>query len=414
MQTSLDPAIKNTQTGQDAEAILRKCVHCGFCNATCPTYQLSGDELDGPRGRIYLIKQVLEGNKVTRKTQVHLDRCLTCLACETTCPSGVSYHRLLDIGRNLVENKVQRPVSERVQRYLLRKILPYKNRFNSLMQLGRIASPVLPVKIRKSIAVQSQFTKVNHLIRSAPQQNRKMLLLEGCVQPVLTPNINAAATNVFNRLGISLIKAQSAGCCGAISLHLSAPQEARVFMRRNIDAWWPYVEKGIEAIVITASGCGSIVKEYGEFLAGDKEYAEKAQRISALTKDICEILVEEDLTEFFNNGKYKRIAFHSPCSLQHGQKLIGVVEEILQKLGYSLTHIPDAHLCCGSAGTYSILQEEWSQQLLANKIAAIESDQPDVIATMNIGCQTHIASGTKKNVLHVVELLEQNYVNKNG
>ncbi len=406
MQTSIDKLIKLTQPGQEADAILRKCVHCGFCNATCPTYQLLGDELDGPRGRIYLIKQALEGNAVTRKTQTHLDRCLNCLACETTCPSGVEYHRLLDIGRNWVDQHVQRSAYDNVRRKLLRGILPYKRRFHFLLSLGQMMSFILPDAVKRAIPARQ--------IRSPwpdKQHQRKMLVLDGCVQPSLAPNINTATARVLAALGISLVKADKAGCCGAVSWHLSAPEEARVFMRQNIDAWWPFIEAGIEAIVMTASGCGSVVKEYGAYLADDKNYAQKARRVSELTKDISEILVNEDLS-FFNNtikniGKPQRVAFHAPCTLQHGQKITGVVETILQQAGYELTHVPDAHLCCGSAGTYSILQKDLSQQLLINKLKSLENDHPDVIVTMNIGCLNHLASGANTKVLHVVELLEK-------
>ncbi len=420
MQTSIDIRIKDTNSGKEASNILRKCVHCGFCNATCPTYQLLGDELDGPRGRIYLIKQALEGNRVTRKTQTHLDRCLTCRACETTCPSGVDYHRLLDIGRDWVEQRVKRPGYERLIRKLLRSILPYKNRFDLLLKIARITRPLLPANMKQAVSGGTRSGSVNQQTNqyTGPstdnrQFNRKMLLLDGCVQASLAPNINNAAVRLFASLGIESVKADKAGCCGAISWHLSALQEAQAFMRRNIDAWWPYIENGVEAIVMTASGCGALVTEYGDILANDKKYAEKARRVSELTKDISEILVNEDLSAFklsVSSGKcrHKRVAYHAPCSLQHGQKITGVVEQILEPLGYELTQIANAHSCCGSAGTYSILQGKLSQQLLAEKIECLEADRPDVIATMNIGCQMHIASQSNKEVLHVVELLVKN------
>ena len=402
MQTSIDNTIKLTQSGQEADAILRKCVHCGFCNATCPTYQLLGDELDGPRGRIYLIKQALEGNEVSRKTQTHLDRCLNCLACETTCPSGVEYHHLLDIGRNFIEQRVQRSGYDNVRRKLLRRILPYNRRFSFLLSLGKLMSFVLPDAVKRIIPAGQ-----TRLSWPDKQHQRKMLVLDGCVQPSLAPNINTATARVLSALGISLVNIDKAGCCGAVSWHLSAPEEAKVFMRQNIDAWWPSIEEGVEAIVMTASGCGSVVKEYGAYLADDKNYAQKARRVSELTKDISEILGNEDLSLFNNTGKSQRVAFHAPCTLQHGQKITGVVETILQQAGYELTHVADAHLCCGSAGTYSILQKDLSQQLLANKLKSLENDNPDVIVTMNIGCLNHIASGANARVLHLVELLEK-------
>ena len=402
MQTSIDNTIKLTQSGQEADAILRKCVHCGFCNATCPTYQLLGDELDGPRGRIYLIKQALEGNEVSRKTQTHLDRCLNCLACETTCPSGVEYHHLLDIGRNFIEQRVQRSGYDNVRRKLLRRILPYNRRFSFLLSLGKLMSFVLPDAVKRIIPAGQ-----TRLSWPDKQHQRKMLVLDGCVQPSLAPNINTATARVLSALGISLVNIDKAGCCGAVSWHLSAPEEAKVFMRQNIDAWWPSIEEGVEAIVMTASGCGSVVKEYGAYLADDKNYAQKARRVSELTKDISEILGNEDLSLFNNTGKSQRVAFHAPCTLQHGQKITGVVETILQQAGYELTHVADAHLCCGSAGTYSILQKDLSQQLLANKLKSLENDNPDVIVTMNIGCLNHLASASNARVLHVVELLDK-------
>jgi len=412
MQTLIDISIKNTNSGKLANEILRKCVHCGFCNATCPTYQLLGDELDGPRGRIYLIKQALEGNQVTRKTQIHLDRCLTCRACETTCPSGVDYHRLLDIGRDWVDQRVKRPVYERLIRKTLCSILPYANRFEYLLKIGRIFRPMLSAKMKRAIPIH-KITKDFTSSRAVNNQlKRKMLLLDGCVQPALAPDINIHATRLLATVGIELIKTDTAGCCGAINWHLSELQQAKHFMRRNIDAWWPHIEAGIEALVITASGCGSLVKEYGDILADDKKYSEKAKRVSGLTQDISEILVDEDLSALklsaTGDYKYKRIAYHAPCSLQHGQKVKGIVERILGPLGYELTQIENPHLCCGSAGTYSILQSKLSKQLLTDKIKSLEAGKPDVIVTMNIGCQMHIASRSNKQVLHVVELLAQN------
>ncbi len=403
MQTQLSDSIKNTPQGQEADSILRACVHCGFCTATCPTYQLLGDELDGPRGRIYLIKGMLEGETVSRKTQLHLDRCLTCRACETTCPSGVQYGRLVDIGRAVAEERVARPWRERVTRRLLRAVIPYSSRFAPLLRLGQVVRPLLPTAMRASIPSRQPST-----LWPAPRHTRKMMVLDGCAQPAIAPNINAAAARVLDRLGISLLRADRAVCCGAVSHHLNAHEEGMDFMRRNIDAWWPHVEAGAEAIVMTASGCGALVKEYGHILRHDPAYAEKAARVSTLTRDISEILLAEkdSLAKHFSNSKSQRLAFHSPCTLQHGQKLPGVVEDILQTCGYQLTPVPDAHLCCGSAGTYSILQKELSQQLLQNKLTALQSGAPAVITTANIGCLTHLQSRSDVPVRHWVELLD--------
>ena len=401
MQTQLTDAIKNTAYGQEADSILRTCVHCGFCNATCPTYQLLGDELDGPRGRIYLIKEMLEGNAVTRKTQVHLDRCLTCRACETTCPSGVQYGRLVDIGRVVAEQQVQRPWRERVMRKALRMLIPYPQRFTSLLRLGQWIRPLLPATLQRSLPLRQSASAW-----PASRHARRMLVLEGCVQPAIAPNINAAAARVLDRLEISLLRADNAGCCGAVSYHLNAHDEALDFMRRNIDAWWPHIQAGVEAIVITASGCGTLVKDYGHILRHDPAYAEKAARISALSRDLSEILAAENLSVLIPANQKQKIAFHSPCSLQHAQQLPGVVEKILTAAGFELTPVPDAHLCCGSAGTYAILQKDLSQQLLHNKLDALQSGAPAAIATANIGCLTHLQSQSRVPVRHWIEFMD--------
>jgi glycolate oxidase iron-sulfur subunit len=402
MQTRISAKYRDTAAGQEADAILRSCVHCGFCTATCPTYQLLGDELDGPRGRIYLIKQLLEGQAVSASTQVHLDRCLTCRACETTCPSGVRYGRLADIGRELVEHEVPRRPVQRLLRYLLRKVIAYPRRVAPLLFAAQALRPLLPAGLRGKVPARQRRTPW-------PQQPqaRRMLALAGCVQSVATPHTNAAAARVLNRLGIQLLKAPGAGCCGAVSHHLAAHQEGLDFMRRNIDAWWPFIEQGIEAILVTASGCGAVVKEYGQLLAQDPVYADKARRVSALARDVSEVLRDADLSGVGLRRQAQKVAFHSPCTLQHGQQLGGVVETVLSRAGFTLTAVPDAHLCCGSAGTYSILQPELSTRLLANKLAALEQDTPDVIATANIGCQMHLASKAGRPVRHWIELLDE-------
>ena len=400
MQTQLSDKYRDTPEGREADAILRACVHCGFCTATCPTYQLLGDELDGPRGRIYLIKQLLEGGAVSTRTQTHLDRCLTCRSCETTCPSGVRYGRLVDIGRELVEREVPRTPVESVQRYMLRKLIPYPRRVAPLLRIGQLVRPVLPASIRRKMPARERNTTWPR-----QQQARRMLVLAGCVQSVASPQTNAAAARVLNYLGIQLIAAAGAGCCGAVSHHLSAPAEGLEFMRRNIDAWWPHIEDGAEAIVVTASGCGAVVKDYGELLKHDTDYAEKARRVSELAKDIGEVLRDAPFSPGMFTPLPGKVAFQSPCTLQHAQRLNGVVESILRRAGFTLTEVADAHLCCGSAGTYSILQAELAQQLLKNKLSALEKDAPDVIATANIGCQMHLATQAQRPVRHWIELL---------
>ncbi|MDJ0806191.1 MAG: glycolate oxidase subunit GlcF [Gammaproteobacteria bacterium] len=403
MQTQISASFLQTPQGQEADRILRACVHCGFCTATCPTYQLLGDELDGPRGRIYLIKQLLEGHGVSTKTQRHLDRCLTCRACETTCPSGVQYARLADIGRELVERRVPRPRVAVLQRWALRKILPYPARIAPLLKLGQLLRPLLPAALARQVPQLQRQTRP----RANSKLSRQMLVLEGCVQSLATPATNGATSRVLEKLGVQLISAAGAGCCGAVSHHLSAPQEGLDFMRRNIDAWWPHLEAGAEAIVISASGCGSVVKEYGHLLKDDPVYAEKADRVAAMAKDLSEVLRNERLPWDRIRPGQKKIAFHSSCTLQHGQKLDGVVEGILRQAGFNLSPVADAHLCCGSAGTYSILQAELSQRLLSNKLLALQAGEPDLIATANVGCQLHLASRADRPVKHWIELLDE-------
>ena len=406
MQTLLSDDLRDTDQGREAEAILRSCVHCGFCNATCPTYQLLGDELDGPRGRIYLIKQMLEGWPVTALTRNHLDRCLTCRNCETTCPSGVQYGRLIDIGREVVERLSPRPLPERLLRSGLRQVLGSPVLFASLLKLGRGVRWALPSSLRHHLPPDAALGNSGTAPPSGPGSGRRMLVLEGCVQPALAPETNQAATRVLARLGIDLIAAPGAGCCGAIDQHLAAPEAARAAMRRNIDAWWPYLEAGAEAIVMTASGCGSLVKEYGHHLRDDPVYAAKAARVSALTRDLAEILAQEDLSGL-RRGPPRRIAFHPPCSLQHGQKIRGVIEAILGGLGHELLPVAESHLCCGSAGTYSLLQPDLAGQLRTRKLGHLQAGQPELIATANIGCQSHLAAASGVPVVHWITLLRE-------
>ncbi len=405
MQTRLGDDLRATPQGEEAAAILRACVHCGFCNATCPTYQLLGDELDGPRGRIYLIKQMLEGQPVTALTRGHLDRCLTCRNCETTCPSGVQYGRLIDIGREVVEQRAPRPLAERLLREGLARTLQTPWLFASLLQLGRGVRWALPARVREHLPAGRAYAAQRPV--DDTRATRRMLVLQGCVQPTLAPETNQAAAAVLGQLGIQLIAAREAGCCGAIDQHLAAPEAARAAMRRNIDAWWPHLETGrIEAIVMTASGCGSLVKEYGHHLRHDPAYAAKAARVSGLTRDLAEVLAGEDLGGL-RRGPPRRIAFHPPCSLQHGQQVRGVIEAILRGLGHELLPVAESHLCCGSAGTYSLLQPELAGQLRTRKLGNLEAGQPELIATANIGCQSHLAAASGVPVVHWVTLLEE-------
>jgi len=411
MQTELADFIKGTADGREADAILRKCVHCGFCTATCPTYQLLGDELDGPRGRIYLIKGMLEGAEVTTRTQVHLDRCLTCRACETTCPSGVQYGRLVDIGRKLAEARVPRPLPARLLRLALRVVLPRRALFGALLTLGRWLRPALPFALQSKVPAAVPAAGAWPAARHA----RRMLVLAGCVQPALAPDINAASARVLDRLGISLLEVPQAGCCGAVRFHLNAQEDGLADMRALIDAWWPHVENsGVEAIVMTASGCGVTVKEYGHLLAHDAAYAAKAEKISALTRDLSEIVAAEldrlePLLAAPSHGAPK-LALQLPCTLQHGQKLTGVIERILTAAGFELTPVADSHLCCGSAGTYSILQPELSVPLKVNKLAALHAGSPQVIVSANIGCLNHLQSGTALPMEHWIMALERRLV----
>lgn len=401
MQTNLSEDAKKLPRAKEAEDILRTCVHCGFCTATCPTYQLLGDELDGPRGRIYLMKSFFEGGEVTRETQAHLDRCLTCRNCETTCPSGVEYHTLLDIGRAAIEEKVGRPLGEKVLRTALRTVLPKPEIFDPLLKTGQLLRPVLPKALKQKIPANSVKAKP----RPSETHSRKMLILEGCVQPSLSPNTNAATARVLNKLGIQVISAKEAGCCGAVDYHLNAHEAGLQRARQNIDAWWPHIEAGVEAIIQTASGCGAFVIEYGHLLKDDPKYAAKAEKITHLSKDLVEVLAQEDLSRLTVKAS-KTLAFHCPCTLQHALKLNGAVEAVLRQVGFSLTPVANAHLCCGSAGTYSVTQPELSRQLRDNKLDALERGKPDMIATANIGCQTHLNGAGRTPVRHWIEILE--------
>jgi glycolate oxidase iron-sulfur subunit len=409
MQTDLADWIKHTPEGKEADRILRKCVHCGFCNATCPTYQLLGDELDGPRGRIYLMKQVVEGREVTEKTRLHLDRCLTCRACETTCPSGVEYGRLVDIGRGLVEYLAPRPIGDNARRGAIAALFPQSGLFGFGVKAAQALRSLVPGALRdklpRDVPPAGEWP--------APRHARRMVALAGCVQPGLDPGINAAAARVLDRLGISLVEAEGAGCCGALRFHLNFQDAGRDDMRQVIDAWWPHVETGAEAIVMTASGCGATVKEYGHHLEQDEAYAARARHVGAMTRDLSEVIAAElpRLEALLGRlpplpAAERRMAFHPPCTLQHGLKIRGVVERILTAAGWDLVPVPDAHLCCGSAGTYSILQPELAHALKANKLEALQVNDPAIITSANLGCITHLAPGTPIPMKHWIVALD--------
>ena len=405
MQTQLAPEYRARPDGLEAEAIVRKCVHCGFCTATCPTYQLLGDELDGPRGRIYLIKQVLEGQAPTRKTQMHLDRCLTCRNCESTCPSGVQYGHLIDIGRKLVDEKVPRPLGEKALRWALKEGLP-SPLFSPAMKVGQAVRGLLPKSLQAKVPAPQKAGAW-----PTREHARKVLMLAGCVQPAMMPNINSATARVLDAAGIQAVIAPKAGCCGAVKFHLNDQDGGKREMRANIDAWWPLIEGGVEAIVMNASGCGVTVKEYGHILADDPTYAAKAARISELTRDLSELLpalvpvLKPKLASQPDANKV--IGFHPPCTLQHGQQLKGGVETHLAALGFTVQVAKnEAHLCCGSAGTYSVLNPELSYQLRDRKLGHLDELKPAVITSANIGCITHLQSGTETPVRHWVEILD--------
>jgi glycolate dehydrogenase iron-sulfur subunit len=400
MQTQLADFIRGTPEGIEADAILRKCVHCGFCTATCPTYQVLGDDLDSPRGRIYLMKRVLEGAPVTGRTRLHLDRCLTCRACETTCPSGVRYGRLVDIGREVVERRTRRNPWDRLKRSVLSFVLPRAALFSAALEVGRSLRPILPKSLKAKIPARGS----QNLSWPAPRHARKMLVLGGCVQPALAPSINAAAARVLDRLGISLMEAPGAGCCGGVRFHLNRHDAGRDDMRALIDAWWPLIDgHRVEAIVVTASGCGVTVKDYAHLLADDPAYRDKAARVSSLARDLSEV-VPLDFPQIRPHG---RVAFQSPCTLQHGQQIRGRVETLLLRAGYQTTPVRDAHLCCGSAGTYSILEPKIASELRTRKLAALREGGAPAIATANIGCLAHLQSASDVPVRHWVELVDE-------
>lgn len=398
MHSQIPSPFNTSPDAAAAKAILSRCVHCGFCNAVCPTYQLQGDELEGPRGRIYLIKQLLERQQASENTQQHLDSCLSCRSCESACPSGVEYGRLLDIGREVIEQQVPRSWPQRLFRQALLACLPYPKRFMPLLALGRFMRPVLPASLANKFTIQPAIT-----VWPAPRHTRRVLILEGCVQRGLAPEIDAITARVLDQVGISALRHPSAGCCGALNYHLGDHAGGLDFMRRVIDACWPSIDAGVSAIIMTASGCGGILKDYGHLLRNDPQYADKAAQFSGLCRDLSEVLRSEDLSQL--KPTPRKIAFQSPCTLQHGQQLAGVVEGILQQVGFELTPVPDGHLCCGSAGTYALFQPSLSSRLRAQKLQQLHSGQPALIATANIGCLMHLQAQSTVPVVHWVELL---------
>jgi len=393
---AIEPQIE-TEAIEEAKAILAKCVHCGFCAATCPTYQLTGDELEGPRGRIYLIKEMLEGKPVSTETQTHLDRCLTCLGCETTCPSGVRYGHLVEVGRTVLERRVPRTAGDRLLRAALTAVLPHRRRFAALLRLGQAVRGVLPARLQRAVPPRARAGAW-----PPPRHKRRVVLMQGCVQPSLAPDINAASARVLDRLGISAVTVDDR-CCGALGHHTGAPEQARRLMKHNIDAWSAAIAEGCEAIGVTATGCAAFIKDYAYLLRDDRAYADKAKALMPRLRDLAEILRGEALRDLPGAGS-GRIACHVPCSLQHGEKLPGVVESILRERGFTLTEVPEAHLCCGSAGSYSLREPEASEQLRQRKLAALQSDSPELIATANIGCLMHLAAEAERPVLHWIEL----------
>ena len=404
MQTHLASWIKGTPEGDQAEEVLRRCVHCGFCQATCPTYQELGDELDSPRGRIYLIKEMLEGAEVGRSTQLHLDRCLTCRNCETTCPSGVEYGKLVDIGRSVIAQKVERPLHERLLRTSLRHGLN-SPLFAPAMALGRVLRPVLPKALRDKIPARRP---TRPLPSDTSMHARQVIMLQGCVQPAMMPAIDEATIRVLDAVGIGTKVVPGAGCCGAINLHLDAQEQALDQMRRNVDAWWPLLDNGdAECIVANASGCGAMLREYAHHLRNDPHYADKARDLSAAVRDISELLAPYAADLGARIGGFTgRYAFHPPCTLQHWQKVRGVTEGVLQNLGFELVPFSESHLCCGSAGTYSVTQRELSVSLRDRKLGHIHASEPDAIVSSNIGCITHLQGGTQVPVRHWIEVVD--------
>ncbi|MFV2054930.1 MAG: glycolate oxidase subunit GlcF [Thiohalomonadales bacterium] len=405
MQTKLSTSLLQTAQGQEADEILRRCVHCGFCTAACPTYQIFNDELDGPRGRIYLIKELLEGAKVSTLTQTHLDRCLLCRACETACPSGVEYGRLLEIGRHEINKKVRRSLGDRLRRWLVVKLLPRQKIIKKLLPIARIFRFLLPSTVRNQIDMP-QISSEKKRVWPRNRHDRKILLLQGCVQSGVVPDIDISFARVMDSIGISVVTETQIECCGAIEFHLDYRQAALKRIKANIDICWPHVESGIEAIVMTASGCTLMLQDYAQLLSADKVYLDKARQISMQVLDIVQILEKEDLSNMQIHKKKKRIAYHAPCTQQHGLKLPNNVKSLLLEVGYQLMQVEQTQICCGSAGSYSIFNPAIADNLRVNKLHHLQRHNPDFIATANIGCLLHLTAKAEVPVLHWIQLLD--------
>ena len=399
MQTRIHPDLVDLPKVQEAESILRSCVHCGFCTATCPTYQLLGDELDSPRGRIYLLKNLLEENSIDDKVVKHLDRCLTCRACETSCPSGVKYSRLLEIGKELIAKKSARPVSNQIQSALLRLVVPRSYVFTPLLRTGQFLRPVLPGVLANKIPVKHKPLPMPD--RKTEHSQKNVLLLKGCVQRAATPNVNIALEQLLASQDVAVTSLQGEGCCGAVDYHLSAHGRGLQRMRDLIDKLHVQLGK-VDYIISSASGCGVTIKEYPLYLSEDPEYARKAAQVVKKVVDVSELL-----RQFEFKCSPIRAAVHTPCTLQHGQGINGEIENILQRAGITIVKSRESHLCCGSAGTYSIMQPDLSQRLKTRKLAVLQENSPQVIVTANIGCQLHLQTGANVPVKHWVELLQQ-------
>ena len=424
MQTNFSPDQLANPDVAESEKILRTCVHCGFCTATCPTYLLLGDELDSPRGRIYLIKDMLENGKPANAEVVkHIDRCLSCLSCMTTCPSGVHYMHLVDHARAHIEETYRRPLHDRLMRSLLAAVLPYPGRFRFSLLGAFYAKPLVPLLRAipgfERIAAMLALAPSSLPARSASEGARsfkvegkrraRVAILQGCAQPVLNPAINDATVRLLTRLGVEVVQAKGEGCCGALVHHMGKTPDALDAARRNVDAWTAEIERdGLDAIIITASGCGTTVKDYGFMLREDADYAEKAAKVSALTKDISEFLETLDMPEPDRDIEAV-VAYHSACSMQHGQQIREAPKTLLRKAGFTVKDVPEGHICCGSAGTYNIMQPKIAARLRDRKVGNIEKLSPDLIATGNIGCMTQIGSGTAIPIAHTIELLDHAY-----
>ena len=400
MQPDFSSVFLATDNGKEAERILQACVHCGFCTATCPTYQLDANELDSPRGRIYLIKEMLEDKPVTTVTQTHLDRCLSCQSCETTCPSGVEYHKLLNIGRHRLDQLGLRSKPEKLMRWVLGALMPKRRWFSVLLGMGQIFRPVFPASLKSLVPMKVAAGQL-----PTNRHSNQVILMQGCVQPGINPNINTATARVLNKLKVETILASGEVCCGALNYHLDQQAKGLALAKTNIDLWCNYLDHGAQAIVINASGCGNFVNQYAELLKNDTNYAAKAARVVSQTKDIGQYLADLNVKPLADAGGVK-LAFHSPCTLRHGLKQHETVESLLINWGFDLTPVQDPHLCCGSAGTYSLLQPERATRLRTKKLAALTIGEPELIATANIGCQSHLQSGSELPVQHWIEILD--------